>query len=79
MTSFITLTHSHMHTHTHIQMLKKVKDKKVTYKLAETAEKAKKLVTVGGLSEASAEGTTHTFSEEEKVTFDLISIDSYMQ
>lgn len=48
-------------------MLKKVKAGKTKYALADTAEKAKKLVTVGGLSEASAEGTTHTFSEEEKV------------
>ena len=40
-----------------LQMLKKVKEGKVSYKLAETAEKAKTLVTVGGLSEASAEGT----------------------
>ena len=38
------------------QMLKKVRSGKVTFKLADTAEKAKKLVTVGGLSEASAEG-----------------------
>ena len=38
-------------------MFSKVKGGKVSYKLAETADKAKKLVTVGGLSEASAEGT----------------------
>jgi len=50
-------------------MYSKVKKGKVTFKLADTAEKAKKLVTVGGLSEASAEGTTHTFSEEEKIAF----------
>ena len=37
-------------------MLAKVKSGKVSYKLAETADKAKTLVTVGGLSEASAEG-----------------------
>ncbi len=49
-------------------MLKKVKSGKTKYALADTAEKAKKLVTVSGLSEASAEGTTHTFAEEEKVS-----------
>ena len=38
-------------------MFAKVKSGKVSYKLADTAEKAKTLVTVGGLSEASAEGT----------------------
>ena len=38
-------------------MFSKVKSGKVSYKLADTAEKAKTLVTVGGLSEASAEGT----------------------
>ncbi len=37
--------------------------------LAEQADKAKKLVKVGGLSEGSAEGTTHSFSEEEKLAF----------
>ena len=39
-----------------LQMLASVKSGKVSYKLAETADKAKTLVTVGGLSEASAEG-----------------------
>lgn len=39
-----------------LQMIKKVKEGKTSYKLADTAEKAKKIVTVGGLSEASAEG-----------------------
>jgi hypothetical protein len=52
-----------------VTMLAKVKSGKVSYKLAETADKAKTLVTVGGLSEASAEGTTHSFSEEEKLAF----------
>lgn len=42
-----------------IQMYSKVKSGKVSFKLADTAEKAKKLVTVGGLSEASAEGNVH--------------------
>lgn len=37
--------------------------------LADQAEKAKKLVVVGGLSEGSAEGTQHSFSEEEKLAF----------
>lgn len=52
-----------------VEMFKKVKADKVSFKLADTAEKAKKLVTVGGLSEASAEGTQHSFSEEEKLAF----------
>ena len=43
--------------HNALQMFSKVKSGKVSYKLADTAEKAKTLVTVGGLSEASAEGT----------------------
>ena len=64
-----THTYTNTHTHTHAQMFNKVKKGKVTFKLADTAEKAKKLVTVGGLSEASAEGTTHSFSEEEKIAF----------
>ena len=55
-----TYIHIHIHTQTYMltltQMLKKVRSGKVTFKLADTAEKAKKLVTVGGLSEASAEG-----------------------
>lgn len=38
-------------------MYKKVQSSKQTFGLQKTAEKAKKLVTVGGLSEASAEGT----------------------
>ena len=42
-------------------MLTKVKSGKVSYKLADTADKAKTLVTVGGLSEASAEGTVPFF------------------
>lgn len=50
-------------------MLEKVRDSKIKFKLADTAEKAKRLVTVGGLSEASAEGTQHSFSEEEKLAF----------
>ena len=37
-------------------MYKKVKKGKKTFGLQKTVEKAKKLVTVGGLSEASAEG-----------------------
>ena len=48
-------------------MYRKVKASKKSFGLHSTAEKAKKLVTVSGLSEASAEGTTHSFSEEEKV------------
>ena len=39
------------------QMYSKVKSEKKTFGLQKTADKAKKLVTVGGLSEASAEGT----------------------
>ena len=37
-------------------MYKKTKKGKTTFKLADTAKEAKKLVTVGGLSESSAEG-----------------------
>ena len=44
------------YTYSALQMFAKVKSGKVSYKLADTAEKAKTLVTVGGLSEASAEG-----------------------
>lgn len=50
-------------------MYKKVQKGKVKFGLADQAEKAKKLVVVGGLSEGSAEGTTHSFSEEEKLAF----------
>ena len=50
-------------------MYKKVQKGKVKFGLADQAEKAKKLVKVGGLSEGSAEGTTHSFSEEEKLAF----------
>lgn len=50
-------------------MFKKVQEGKVKFGLADQAEKAKKLVVVGGLSEGSAEGTTHSFSEEEKLAF----------
>ena len=50
-------------------MYKKVRSSKKTFRLAETADKAKNLVTVKGLSEASAEGTQHSFSEEEKIAF----------
>ncbi len=47
----------------------KVKHGKVKFGLAEQADKAKKLVKTGGRSEGSAEGTTHSFSEEEKLAF----------
>jgi hypothetical protein len=50
-------------------MYQKVQQGKVKFGLADQAEKAKKLVKVGGLSEGSAEGTTHSFSEEEKLAF----------
>jgi len=50
-------------------MYEKVKSQKKGFKLAETAEKAKNIVTVGGMSAASAEGTSHSFSEEEKLAF----------
>ncbi|KAL5480026.1 hypothetical protein EMCRGX_G023641 [Ephydatia muelleri] len=52
-----------------IEMYKKVRSSKKSFRLAETADKAKNLVTVKGLSEASAEGTQHSFSEEEKIAF----------
>ena len=38
-------------------MYRKVQSGKQTFGLQKTVDKAKKLVTVGGLSEASAEGT----------------------
>lgn len=50
-------------------MYKKIQSGKVKFGLAEQADRAKKLVVVGGLSEGSAEGTTHSFSEEEKLAF----------
>ena len=52
-----------------LEMYKKIRKGKTSYGLQKTAEKAKKLVTVSGLSEASAEGTQHSFSEEEKLAF----------
>ncbi|XP_064384234.1 fimbrin-like [Halichondria panicea] len=52
-----------------IEMYKKVKAGKTKFALHKTTEEAKKLVTVGGLSEASAEGTQHSFSEEESIAF----------
>lgn len=53
----------------HLQMYSRVKSGKTTYKLAETSEKAKTIIKTGGLSAASAEGTQHAFSEEEKEAF----------
>lgn len=50
-------------------MFSKVQGSKVKFGLADQVDKAKKLVTMGGLSEGSAEGTTHSFSEEEKLAF----------
>ena len=50
-------------------MYEKVKSEKKGFKLAETADKAKNIITVGGMSTASAEGTAHSFSEEEKLAF----------
>lgn len=52
-----------------LEMYRKVRKEKTSFGLHKTAEKAKKLVTVSGLSEASAEGTQHSFSEEEKLAF----------
>ena len=52
-----------------LEMYKKVRKHKTSYGLQKTAERAKKLVKVSGLSEASAEGTQHSFSEEEKLAF----------
>lgn len=63
----MTLPHCHM-TSSH-QMYATVKSGKTTYKLAETSEKAKTIIKTGGLSAASAEGTQHAFSEEEKEAF----------
>ena len=50
-------------------MYQKVKSQKTSFGLQKTAEKAKKLVAVSGLSEASAEGTQHSYAEEEKLAF----------
>ena len=50
-------------------MYSKVKSNKQSFKLAEASEKAKKIVKVGGISEASAEGTQHAYGEEEKEAF----------
>ena len=52
-----------------LKMYKKVRKDKTSYGLQKTTEKAKKLETVSSLSEASAEGTQHFFSEEEKLVF----------
>lgn len=52
-----------------IEMYKKVKEGKTKFALQTTAEKAKKLVKTSGSSQASAEGTQHSFSEEEKLAF----------
>ena len=46
-------------------MYGKVKSQKTTFKLADTAEKAKKIITVEG----AQEGIQHTFSEEETSAF----------
>ncbi len=51
------------------QMYTNVRDKKKKFALADQADKAKKLVVVGGVSEGSAEGTQHSFPEEEKLAF----------
>ena len=50
-------------------MYSKVKSGKQSFKLAEASDKAKKIVKVGGMSEASAEGTQHAYGEEEKEAF----------
>ena len=50
-------------------MYKKVRSQKTSFGLQKTADKAKKLVAVAGLSEASAEGTQHSYAEEEKLAF----------
>ena len=51
-------------------MYKAIKQGKKEFKLAEKgAEAVRKLVKTGGTSVASAEGTTHSFTEEEKYAF----------
>nr|WAW84881.1 fimbrin 1 [Halisarca dujardinii] len=50
-------------------MYAKVKAGKQSFALQDTAEKAKKMIVVGGMSEASAEGTQHTYGEEEQEAF----------
>ena len=51
-------------------MYRAIKQGKKEFKLADKgAEASKKLVKTGGTSQASAEGTTHSFTEEEKYAF----------
>ena len=50
-------------------MYQKVKSQKTSFGLQKTADKAKKLVALSGLSEASADGTHHSYAEEEKLAF----------
>lgn len=51
-------------------MYKQVKHNKKKFELADKGEEAvKKLVKIGGTSQASSEGTTHSFTEEEKFAF----------
>ena len=53
-----------------LQMYKAIKQGKKEFKLADKgAEAVRKLVKTGGTSVASAEGTTHSFTEEEKFAF----------
>ena len=51
-------------------MYKAIKEGKKEFKLADKGSEAvRKLVKTGGTSVASAEGTTHSFTEEEKYAF----------
>lgn len=50
-------------------MMTKVRGGKTKFGLADASAKAKNLVKMEGSSAASATGTTHSFSEEEKLSF----------
>jgi hypothetical protein len=50
-------------------MFEKVRGGKPKYKLEAVAEKQKKVMKMGGTTEASAAGTTHSFTEDESLAF----------
>ncbi|XP_065192722.1 plastin-2-like [Sycon ciliatum] len=52
-----------------LTMMEQVRSKKTKFGLAEASEKTKKLVKVEGMSAASSAGTTHSFDEDETVSF----------
>ena len=50
-------------------MYDQVRGAKPKYKLEAVAEKQKKVMKMGGTTEASAAGTTHSFTEDESLAF----------